>query len=82
VNIVSASQITDSFSNGICVLLTVSTTWSSSSNSILTAVQTVLETIYFLLMAKYESNVKLHVKQIKHIAKRRNVIYLWRNRLR
>jgi hypothetical protein len=36
----------------------------------------------FLSMAKYESNVKLHVKQIKHIAKRRNVIYLWKNRLR
>jgi hypothetical protein len=55
--------------------------WSSSNNSILTAIQTVSATIYLWLMAKYESNVKLHVKQIKHIAKRRNVIYLWRNRL-
>ena len=32
-------------------------------------------------MAKYESNVKLHVKQVKHIVKRRNIIYLWKNRL-
>jgi hypothetical protein len=46
----------------------------------LTAVQTVSATIY--LMVKYESNVKLHVKQIKHIAKRRNVICRWENKLR
>jgi hypothetical protein len=32
-------------------------------------------------MVKYQSNVKLYVKKIKHIAKRRDVIYLWKDRV-
>ena len=82
-NTISTSQITDYFSNGICVLFECfSNAVFKQQRYINCSLQTVLATICFWLMAKYESNVKLHVKQIKHIANRRNVIYLWKNGLR
>jgi hypothetical protein len=33
-------------------------------------------------MVKYESDVKLYAKQIKHIVKRRDVVYLWKDRVK